>query len=619
MTSLAASGHPGGPLGAAETILCALNSLNLDQNNPYDPSKDKIVISAGHYSAGIYASLAALELVPKKEVIVANFRSLKDVVEGHVTHKFPFIWDSTGHLGYGPSISAGHALADKILGYNSTRIICFMGDGEQTKGPIMEALRFIKKFNLTNITIVIDKNCQQLSGSTQSIMPMDIEKNYEANGWEVLQANGHDINDLIKTFEKVKNEEKNFVIISNTVMGKGVKEAEGTHEYHGKPVKDLKKAAADLSVDDKTEYYKKIRDSDEQTGFEGRPKIKPDIDSSGRIVCESPKACRSAWGETLIDIAKKNIESDGTPKDGRSPIVVLDCDLAGSVGTSGFQKAFPKNFYEAGIQEHSAVMIAGTLSTRGVSAWIAMFGVFGHQMGYNEHFLTAINEGNLKLVTTHNSIDVGEDSKTHSPTNYLALDSHPGWITFCPADANQTDAIVRYMAKEYGNMHMAVGRSNIDVIKKQGSEKSFYDKNYSFYPESFDMLRDFGNDAVIITYGTPVNQAVKAAETLKNSKGINVKVINTPTPSMISEEIAKICAKTKVVITFEDHNVETGVAKNLDQALLNFHIKTKSPPRYKRVSIGMTGYSKSAPAKELYKYFGIDEKSLIEAVEKGMR
>lgn len=618
MTSICQSGHPGGPLGAVETILTGINSLNLDKNNPYDISKDKIVISAGHYSAGIYASLAALELVSKKELIVANFRCLKDVVEGHVTHKFPFIWDSTGHLGYGPSISAGHALSDRILGCNDTRIICFMGDGEQTKGPILEALRFIKKYNLKNITIVVDCNKQQLSGSTQSIMPMDIQKNYEANGWEVLSVNGHDINDLIKTFDKVKNEEKNYMILSNTVMGKGVKETEGTHEYHGKPVKDHKKAVADLCVDDKICDYKKLRDSDEKTGFIGRPTAKPIIDSSGRIIKTAPTACRVAWGETLLDIAKKNLNDDGTPKKGHSPIIVLDCDLAGSVGTAGFLKAFKNNFFQAGIQEHSTLVIAGTMSTRGVSTWIAMFGVFGHTMGYNEHFLTAINEGNLKLVTTHNSIDVGEDSKTHSPISYLVLNNHPGWITFCPSDANQTDTIVRYMAREYGNMHLAVGRSNLNIIKKQGNDEPFFDEEYIFTPGSFDLLRDYGSDAVIITYGTPTNTAVKAAETLK-AKGINIKVINTPTPSVISEEIAKICSKAKAVITFEDHYVETGVAKTVDQTLLNYHIKTKTSPNYKRTSIGMKTYSKSAPSKELYKYFGIDEKSLVEAVEKNLK
>ncbi len=617
MTSLAKSGHPGGPLSATETILCMINSLNLDKNNPYDASKDKIVISAGHYSAGIYASLAALELVNKKEVVVSNFRSLKDVVEGHVTHKFPFIWDSTGHLGYGPSISAGHAIADKSLGYSNTRIVCFMGDGEQTKGPILEALRFIKKYGLKNIIIIVDCNCQQLSGKTESIMPMDIKKNYEANGFEVISVGGNNIKELTSVFNKVKSEDNNYVILSNTVMGKGVCEAEGTYEYHGKPVKDHKKAIEDLMTEDKLEYYKIIRESDEKTNFIGRPIIKPNIDSSGRIVFETSLACRVAWGETLIDISKKTLNDDGTPKKDFSPLVVFDCDLAGSVGTSGFLKKYPDNFFQAGIQEHSTSIIAGTVSTRGVSTWLGMFGVFGHSMGYNEHFLTAVNEGNLKLITTHNSIDTGEDSKTHSPISYLTLNNHPGWITFCPCDANQTDAIVRYMAKNYGNMHLALGRSSLDIIRKQDNNEVYFDNDYNFIPGNFDVLRDYGDDAVIVTYGTPTNYALKAAEKLKEFN-ISVKVINSPTPSIVSEELAEILTNAKVVVTFEDHNVETGISKIVDSALLKYHINNKSIPNYTRISIGMKSYSKSATAKELYKYFGIDDETLVKRISESL-
>ena len=130
----------------------------------------------------------------------------------------------------------------KSINQKDTHIFCFMGDGEQTKGPIFEAVRFIKKFNLSNITIVVDVNSQQLSGSTLKIMPMDIQKNYEANGFEVLNVNGHDLDDLKKGFSYAINSKNNVCILSNTVMGKGVKECEGTHEYHGKPLKDHKKA-----------------------------------------------------------------------------------------------------------------------------------------------------------------------------------------------------------------------------------------------------------------------------------------------------------------------------------------------------------------------------------------
>ncbi len=610
MTSLAKSGHLGGPLGFVEPFLLALDRLNLDLNNPYNPTRDKIVVSAGHYSALIYSALTNLLFPNKRDLVISKFRSLDDVVEGHVTHRFPFVWDSTGHLGYGPAIAAGHAVADRLLRYNDTRILCTMGDGEQTKGPIAEALRFIRKYDLHNITILVDCNGQQLSGTTENIMPMNIRANFEANNWHVKEVNGYDMNKVTTALDATTNY---HAILMRTVMGKGVKEAEGTHEYHGKPVQNFKRAIEDLGVEDRLEHYKELRESDKTTGFKGRPRLEPVVNVGSRIVYTDKSDCRSAWGKALVDIANNSLNKDGTPKENYSPIAVFDCDLADSVKTADFAKAFPDNFFQGGIQEHSTAMIAGTVSIRGISAWLAMFGCFGHSMCYNEQMLIAMNDGNLKLVTTHNSIDVGEDSKTHSPIAYLSLANHPRWQTFVPADANQTDVIVRYMAMHYGNMHMPVGRSKIPIITKQNSDKPFFDEDYKFSP-GFDMLREYGNDYIIVTYGTPTGKAVKAAEML-HEKRINGKVINVPTPTDIPEEMLEEIAKTGVIVTFEDHNVDTGIARALDSKIL----MSNNPKPNSVIHIGMNEYSKSAPSAELYKHFGIHEDNLVSQIEAALK
>lgn len=623
MTSLANSGHPAGPLGFVETFLLTLDSLSLNPSNPYDPSKDKLVISFGHYSALVYNAIAAL-LLPKDkhDLIVAKFRSPDDVVEGHVTHHFPFIWDSTGHLGYGLSIAAGHSLADRLWGYNKTQIVCFMGDGEQTEGTIQESARFITKYKLDNISVIVDVNGQQLSGSTGKIMPMDIGGNFKANGWAVHSIDGYDmdkINSELRIVRSVaeKGSNVNIAVLVNTIMGKGVKETEGTHEYHGKPVKDFKAAIADLGVEDRLEHYKKLRESPQTTGFEGRPLIKPVVSAGQRVVYTEKTDCRSAWGNALVDISRSTLNENGIPKEGYSPIAVFDCDLAGSVKTDGFEKAFPNNFFQAGIQEHSTAITVGTLSTRGVLTWLAMFGSFGHSMTYNGHMLTAMNDGNLKLVTTHNSIDVGEDSKTHSPISYLSLSNHPGWQNFCPADANQTDAMVRYMATNPGNMHLATGRSKLDIIKKQGNNEPFFGKDYEFKPGTFDILRDYGDNAVIVTYGTVAGRAVEAAKAL-NEEGIGIKVINVPTPKVIPRGVAELAAKAGVVVSFEDHYVEEGISDKLNTALLGYHLSTKTSPDYQRRSIGMEGYSKSGTSDQLYKHFGINKGRLVSLIKEAL-
>jgi len=620
MTAVAKSGHIGGPLGFTEALLIGIDSLILNPNKPYDPTGDKVVISGGHYSALVYASIAALGLIPadKHDVMVAKFRALDDVVDGHVSHHFPFIWDSTGHLGYGPAIAAGHAVADRMLGYKYTHILCAMGDGEQTKGPIAESLRFMKKYDLGNVTILVDMNGQQLSGTTESVMPMNVPGNFIENGWEVREAYGDQFISLSSESGIALTKPFN-VILAQTVMGNGVKEAAGTHKYHGQPVKDLAAACADLGDENRLEQYAALRASDQTTGFQGRPLFETRVDVGDRIVYTDKMACRAAFGKTLVDIAKRTLNENGTPREGYSPIAVFDCDVASSVNTAGFAQAFPNNFFQAGVQEHSTAVTAGTVSTRGVSTWLAMFGVFGHGMTYNEHMLTAMNDGNLKLVTTHNSIDVGEDGKTHSPTDYLKLSTH-GWQTFCPADANQTDAVVRYMAANQGCMHLAVGRSELGIITKQGSNEPFFDVDYVFKPKSFDVLRDYGRDAVIVTYGTPTFRAVKAADAL-HEDGIEVKVVNVPTPKDLPDEIAAYIAQANMIITFEDHNVDTGVAKEVDSMLLKYHRERENVPMYQRISIGMPAdqFSKSAQAEQLYKHFGIHENRLIADIKKALR
>ena len=606
-------------LGFAEPFLLALDSLNLNPADPYDDAADKFVVSMGHASLLAYSALVNLGLVPpeKRDLVVAKFRALDDVVDGHVSHHFPHVRDSTGHLGYGIAIAAGHAIADRLRGHTDTHILVPMGDGEQTKGPAQESARFVQKHGLTNITVLIDYNGQQLSNACEKVMPMNIRENYEANGWDVFDVNGYSLTEVQETLAAARKSRNNVVILAHTVMGKGVREAEGTHKYHGCPVKNFDAAIADLEVENRLARLKELRDRPETTGFHGRVTPHVNVNAGERIVYQEKKSGRAAFGEALAGIAKLTLQANGTPNSGYSPMAVFDCDVLTSTKTDGFAGKYPANFFQAGIQEHSTATIAGTVSTRGVSTWLAMFGVFGHTMTLNEHLLTAQNEGNLKLVTTHNSIDVGEDGKTHSPTNYSALSTIPGWRTVCPGDANQADAVVRWMANEHGNIHMPVGRSDNPIIMKQGTDEPFFDAKYKFDPTRFDLLRDYHKDdgsydVVIITYGTPAFRAIKAWDVL-HDQGKYVAVINVSTPKDLPEGIAEIATKSKLIITFEDHHVGSGIAPEIETALGNFHRRTRTAPSYDVVNIGMPKdrFSKSAQSEQLYKHFGIHEENLV--------
>lgn len=626
MTFLAKSGHIGGPIGFSSAMLMFMDRADLNPNDPYDVSRDKLVFGAGHYSAAVYAALAKLYLRGKHDEIVANFRAIKDVVEGHMTHHFPFAWDSTGHLGKTLGIALGHNLADRLLGHDDTMVYAFDGDGAQTKGGLDEAQRAIAKYEFMfglRIAHIIDVNSMQLSDETRNIMPINIKARAIANTISVVDrvdlpgnlsppVDGYWFEALDAAITKAKDLNVSTVLVKTT-MGKGVPEAEaGGWKYHGKPVTDLDAALRAIDRPNRIEEYRKIRaDPSRVTNFSPRPKLVPKINTGQRIVYTSPTACRKATEAALLSMAEATMDIAGRVKqEDYSPMAFIDCDLASSVGLEKL-KRFTRNFLEIGIQENTAATVAGTMSTRGISTWLAMFGAFGHTTTYDDHFLTAINDGNLKLITTHNSIDVGEDSKTHSPTNYLALSGNPGWQTFCPADANQADAQIRYMGAHFGNMHLATGRSDIAVITRQGSERPFYDENYRFDPGKFDVLRDYGHDVIIVTYGTPTGRAVKAADTLKGEMGVTV--INLPAPAMIpeAEKLADILSKAKLVVTFEDHSIETGIRDRVNTLLQSYHQKTRTAPKYETVNIGMKEFSRSAASEVLYKHFGIHEDELV--------
>src|SRR5512136_2208577 len=259
MTTLAGSGHPGGSMSSIDFYLVLYSYANVHPQLSSDPNRDRIVISHGHTSPGVYAALGRIGFFPI-DAAIATFRKAGSPFEGHVEKGIPGVEWNTGNLGQGLSAGCGLALGSKIL-KRGFHVFTAMGCGEQQKGQITEARRFAMKYDLHNLTVIIDFNCRQISGVTQEIMPQNIVENYKSDGWQVIEVNGHDFQEIYRGLREATLSQHPTMILAHTVMGKGVSFLEGKEEYHGRALnlEEYKKAIQELGVEDDLERYRQIR------------------------------------------------------------------------------------------------------------------------------------------------------------------------------------------------------------------------------------------------------------------------------------------------------------------------------------------------------------------------
>ena len=232
----AGSGHSAGPLGMAD-IFAAMYFyvLNHKPKNPNWELRDRLILSNGHICPIQYAALARAGYFPMKEL--GTLRKINSRLQGH-PHRgsLPGIETTSGPLGSGLSQSIGMALAAK-LNNEKHRIYCMMSDGEHDEGNTWEAVMFAGKNKLNNLTAVMDRNNIQIDGFTENVMPLEpIRDKYEAFGWNVIDVDGHNIEEFISAIWEAKAVyEKPTMIIAHTIPGKGVDFMERKYEWHGIP------------------------------------------------------------------------------------------------------------------------------------------------------------------------------------------------------------------------------------------------------------------------------------------------------------------------------------------------------------------------------------------------
>jgi transketolase len=251
-TSNANSGHPGGSLSLADILtVLYFELLKHDPKNPNWQERDRVVISKGHASPGVYATLALAGYFDSQEFLT-TFRKLHTKFQGHIDRlRVPGIEVSTGSLGHGLSVANGIALGLR-LNKSSNRVYAILSDGELQEGQCWEAIMAAAHYKLGNLTAIVDRNRIQLDGWTETTMALEpLAAKFEAFGWTVQTIDGHDlqqIKDAIQLSWQRQATDKPYLILANTVKGKGVSFMEDQVKWHGVAPKteELDRALAEL-------------------------------------------------------------------------------------------------------------------------------------------------------------------------------------------------------------------------------------------------------------------------------------------------------------------------------------------------------------------------------------
>lgn len=305
-------------------------------------------------------------------------------------------------------------------------------------------------------------------------------------------------------------------------------------------------------------------------------------------------ATRDAYGKALAELGKENPN-----------IVVLDGDLAKSTKTDNFRKVFPERFFNVGIAEANLVGIAAGLAASGKLPFISSFACFMMCKGYDQlRMSVAFPELNVKVVTSHGGISVGEDGASQQSIEDIALaTSLPHFKVIVPADEVSTYALVKKIAKDPKPTFMRTGRPKAPVIYKEGTD----------FEIGKGMLLRRGEDLTIFANGLLVFEALAAAEELAE-KGIQAAVVDLHTVKPIDRELITQQAKqTKAAVVCEEHSIYGGLGSIVSEMLVQ-----ECPVPTEFVAIRDT-YAESGTPDELMDRYGLTARHVVAAAQRVLK
>ena len=305
-------------------------------------------------------------------------------------------------------------------------------------------------------------------------------------------------------------------------------------------------------------------------------------------------ATREAYGKALVKLGKINDD-----------VVVLDADLSKSTKTNDFCKAYPNRFFNMGIAEQNLVGAACGFAAAGKIPFASTFAMFATGRAFEVIRNSACYPKlNVKICATHAGITVGEDGGSHQSVEDISLmRSVPNMTVLVPADGVEAEKMIFAAAEFNGPMYVRLGRSAVPTL---------FNEDYNFEIGKGVVLKE-GNDATIIACGMMVNEAILAADMLKE-ENINVRVINMSTIKPIDTElIIKAAKETKAIVTAEEHSIIGGLGSAVSEV-----VSENCPIIVKKVGINDCFGESGTPAELLEKY-GLTAKHIVEKVKEAMQ
>ena len=597
MVEKAKSGHPGAALGLADILTVFSEIVNLTPHNPDFINRDRVVFSGGHATPLIYSMLYLWGYDITLEDL-KNFRKLNSKTPGHPEFHTPGIEVTTGPLGQGVANAVGFAMAKEFVSRKfpeiDHKVWCFCGDGDLEEGISYEACSIAGKLKLKDLIIIYDSNGISIEGDVKITFDEDIKKRFISQGFNVLEMDGHNYEEIEKTLKEAKNSTKPTLIIAKTIIAKGAVGLEGSEKTHGAPLGE-----------------EVIKKSKEKAGFNPNETfiVPEDVLIRFRCVKEKGEVLEAEFNKKvdvkkIEEFFKKDFSKIKWPEFKENEVIATrksngeilnaiakaipaflggSADLAPSNNTLlKDEKDFPegRNIH-FGVREHAMGAINNAFSAYNLLPYVATFLVFSDYLR-GALRIAALSSHKNYWIFTHDSIVVGEDGPTHQPVEHLtSLRAIPNLYIFRPADANE-------------NVNAWKSALNINspiafVLSRQGL-KNITPKEVDLSKGAY-ILRD-GEDITLLASGSEVNLAFEIANK------INARVVSVPCFDLFDEqdeEFKKSLLKGKVVAIEASRAFEWY--------------------KYADMVIGMDSFGASGKGDEVYKYFGFDVEKIIKGLK----
>jgi len=577
----AKSGHTGGTLSIMDiAAVLYLKVIKHDPTNPKWDDRDRVFWSVGHKAPALYVALGMAGYYPVEDTV--KLRKLWSGFDGHPNQfKLPGLELSSGSLGQGFGVAIGSALRAK-LDKKDYRVFCIMGDGEQQEGSIWEGVMSAGHYHLDNLVGIIDVNGLQIDGKTETVMNVEpLEDKYKSFGWEVIHADGHDIEGLIEAFtlaEKVRN--KPVVILAHTVKGKGVSYAENVTGYHGVSPKDgrcgnesLDRAIQDICGESNTFFTNEKLDSLLNIAVEYQAGVDQKLKSLMPVFKQNYWWNETEMMKVIMDPTRmgfgRALEKIGEDKS----VIAFGADITSSIKMDGFYKNHPERkerFFSMGIAEQNMTLVAAGFAKEGKKSFIGSYGVFVSGRNWDQLRTTCCyNNFNVKIAGAHGGISVGEDGATHQALEEISLMYYlPNMHIEVPCDSIETEKSTFAIKEVDGPGYIRYGREATAVVTRPDTVFKFgvaniirFRKVQSNFIDAFDIVlstkyKNEGEDLCMVACGTMVAEAMRAAWILRQEYNIETRVINIHTVKPIDKEaLVKAAEEIGKILTIEEQQV----------------------------------------------------------------